>query len=273
MNYQFSIGEMSKIHDVPIGTLRYYEEIGLFRPSKVNHDSGYRYYSADQFERLNTINYLKALGLSLKSIKSHLESSDELHLLQLLKAQQAVNNQKIERMILMNSRFEKRIQEIEEAMQVKEVGQVFIKRLPSRRILCIKQKISNRPELEILLKELESKSFKPSSIFVGMVGLTVSKSSLENRILGKHDAIFILPEENVDQNPYVVVIEEGEYACIYYREAFCKSIPFYHQLIDYIIANNYDIIGDAMERVIIDNLVSNNQGKHLSEIQIPIKRR
>ena len=85
---------MSKKHNVPIGTLRYYEQIGLFRPSKVNQDSGYRYYTAEQFERLNTINYLKHLGLSLKTIMDHLESSDEQHLLRLLREQQEVNSTK-----------------------------------------------------------------------------------------------------------------------------------------------------------------------------------
>ncbi len=272
MKYQFSIGEMSKIHNIPIGTLRYYEQIGLFRPSKVNLDSGYRYYSTEQFELLNTINYLKYLGLSLKTIKHHIESGDEQDLLRLLREQQAVNIQKIERMSLMKNRFEKRIQEIEEALQVKAVGQVFIKRLPSRRTLCIRQKINNRPELEILLKELEKKSFKSSSIFVGMVGLTISQSALENRIFGEYNAIFILPEEHVDHNPFVEVIEEGEYACIYYREDFCQSTKYYHQLMDYIQEYDYVIIGDAVERVIIDNLVTKSKDKHLTEIQIPIKK-
>ncbi len=272
MKYQLSIGEMSKIHDVPIRTLRYYDRIGLFRPSKVNQGSGYRYYSPEQFELLNTINYLKYLGLSLKNIKHHLESGDEQHLLRLLREQQEATNQKIKKMCLIKSRFEKRIQEIEEALQVQEVGQVFIKRLPIRRILCIRQKITNRPELELSLKELEKKSFKPASLFIGLVGLTVSQSALENKILGEYSAIFILPEENIDHNPFVQVIDEGEYACIYYRAAFGRSEQYYHQLMDYIEENDYIISGDALERLIIDDLVTTNQCKHLSEIQIPIKK-
>lgn len=272
MEYQLSIGEMSKIHDVPIGTLRYYDRIGLFRPSKVNQDSGYRYYSPEQFELLNTINYLKYLGLSLKNIKQHLESGDEQHLLRLLREQQEATNQKIERMNLIKNRFEKRIQEIEDALQVQDVGRVFIKRPPSRRILCIRQKITNRPELEILLKELEKKSFKPASLFIGMVGLTASQSLIENGIFGEYSGIFILLEENVDHNPFVQVIEEGKYACIFYREPFGRSAQYYHQLMDYIAANHYIICGDALERVIIDDLVTKNQSKHLSEIQIPIKK-
>ncbi|SPF37056.1 hypothetical protein SBF1_1720006 [Candidatus Desulfosporosinus infrequens] len=52
----------------------------------------------------------------------HLESSDEQHLLRLLREQQEVNSQNIERMTSIKNRFEKRIQEIEEALIVEEVG-------------------------------------------------------------------------------------------------------------------------------------------------------
>lgn len=76
MKNRFTIGEMSKLHNVPIKTLRYYDEIGLFKPIKVDKCSGYRYYSTEQFEQLNTIKYLKFLGFSLKEIKKHLETRD-----------------------------------------------------------------------------------------------------------------------------------------------------------------------------------------------------
>lgn len=272
MKYEISIGELSKIHNIPIATLRYYEKIGLFLPAKVNQVSGYRYYSPEQFETLNTITYLKYLGLSLKTIKHHLETADEQHLLLLLREQQEVNIQKIKQMSLVKDRFDRRIQEIEEALKVKEVGQIFIKKLPSRRTLCIKKKITNRTELELSLKDLEHKSFKASSLFIGMVGLTISQNALENRVFWEYNTIFILPEENVDNSSFVNVIEEGEYACIYYRETFCKSTKYYNELMDYIEKNEYIIIGNAIERLIVDNLVTKNQSKHLSEIQIPIKK-
>ncbi|MBP2664195.1 MAG: MerR: Hg(II)-responsive transcriptional regulator [Firmicutes bacterium] len=66
MKNRFSIGEMSKLHNVPVKTLRYYDDIGLFKPTKVDESSKYRYYSIEQFEQLNTITYLKFSGLPLK---------------------------------------------------------------------------------------------------------------------------------------------------------------------------------------------------------------
>src|SRR5699024_5770539 len=56
-------------------TLQYYDEIGLFRPARVEAN-GYRYYSIFQLDRLALIAALKDLGLPLKEIKRYLDSGD-----------------------------------------------------------------------------------------------------------------------------------------------------------------------------------------------------
>ena len=60
----YSIGEYSQIAQVSKRLLRYYDEIGLFQPIKVESESGHRYYSASQLPALNRILALKELGLS-----------------------------------------------------------------------------------------------------------------------------------------------------------------------------------------------------------------
>lgn len=44
-NHLLSIGELSKITGVHIKALRYYDSLGILKPSFVDPDSGYRYYS------------------------------------------------------------------------------------------------------------------------------------------------------------------------------------------------------------------------------------
>ena len=48
----YKIGEFSKLTNVPIKTLRYYDEINLFKPQEIDLFSGYRYYSKEQIEDL-----------------------------------------------------------------------------------------------------------------------------------------------------------------------------------------------------------------------------
>ena len=61
-----SIGEFSKICKVSTKTLRYYDEIGLINPSKINQENGYRYYSIEQLETMLLINRLKQYNFSLE---------------------------------------------------------------------------------------------------------------------------------------------------------------------------------------------------------------
>ena len=65
----FSIGEFARLGTVSVRTLRHYDEIGLLRPARVDPETGYRGYSADQLGQLNRIIALKELGLSLTQVR------------------------------------------------------------------------------------------------------------------------------------------------------------------------------------------------------------
>ena len=78
----FKIGEFSKIAQVPISVLRYYDKIGLFTPLNTDEETGYRSYSAKQLPELNRVLALKDLGMSLEQIKTFVHdniSPQELH--------------------------------------------------------------------------------------------------------------------------------------------------------------------------------------------------
>ncbi len=68
-----TIGEFSRLTRVPAKTLRYYDEIDLFKPARVDSLNSYRYYNLAQLPRLYRIMALKGLGLSLEQIKNVLD--------------------------------------------------------------------------------------------------------------------------------------------------------------------------------------------------------
>src|SRR5688500_16088019 len=84
----FTVGELSQLAQVSKRLLRYYDEIGLLKPSHTDRSTGYRYYSAAQMTDLNRILALKDLGLSLEQIQRMLSdqvSTDEMHGMLLMK--------------------------------------------------------------------------------------------------------------------------------------------------------------------------------------------
>lgn len=66
---EYLIGDFSTISRLGIKTLRYYHEIGLLHPSRVDAFSGYRYYDEHCLARVRTIHRLKELGFSLAEIR------------------------------------------------------------------------------------------------------------------------------------------------------------------------------------------------------------
>ena len=48
MKGYLSIGKVAKLKNVSIKSLRYYDEIGIFKPALTDHTTGYRYYKESQ---------------------------------------------------------------------------------------------------------------------------------------------------------------------------------------------------------------------------------
>ena len=53
MSQYMSIGKVSKLKNVSIKSLRYYDQIGILKPAFVNTETNYRYYTKDQLYLLD----------------------------------------------------------------------------------------------------------------------------------------------------------------------------------------------------------------------------
>lgn len=272
MKNRFTIGQMAKLHNIPIKTLRYYHEIGLFNPIEVDAHNGYRYYSTEQFERLDTINYLKVLGIPLKEIKTLLEVSNIDFFLAQLEKQKEITENRIRELTHIKHIITERIKEVQKASAVSEVGTVFIRNIGERKIFRLKQVFSSEHELEMYLRTLENQLSKTSTLFIGKVGLTVSMDNIKKNKFQEYNSVFIQQEVQNCDNDLVDILPEARYACIYYRGDHSQSTRYYRKILDYLLQTSYEIAGDSIERTMIDEYISKNPDDYLTEIQIPVKK-
>ncbi|AET68024.1 transcriptional regulator, effector-binding domain/component [Desulfosporosinus orientis DSM 765] len=272
MKNKFSIGQISKLYNIPIKTLRYYDEIGLFKPIDVDKKTGYRHYSSEQFEQLHTIIYLKIRGVSLKDIKNHLEKRNIDCFLELLKEQQSITENKIKEFEKIKITLKNRIKEIEGSKNVLNLDTVTINELQERKILKLTEKICSERELELFLKKLENNVISPGHIIVGKVGLTVSKDKIMQMIFDEYNSIFVLLEECIENNIFIETIKQGSYACVCFRGGRSESPKYYKMILEYLDENGLEIIGDSIERTIINQFISEDKSYHLTEIQIPVRK-
>lgn len=94
---KLSIGQVSKLYDISKDTLRHYDKIGLLKP-EVNEENGYRYYSYKHLDQLSLILWTKYLGISLSDIKETIESEDIKEYSNLVKRQQNIITEKINKL-------------------------------------------------------------------------------------------------------------------------------------------------------------------------------
>ena len=73
----YKIGELSKLSNIPVKTLRYYDLEGILCPDLVDAFTGYRYYSAAKLSDCYRILALKELGFTLEEIKAQSNMSKE----------------------------------------------------------------------------------------------------------------------------------------------------------------------------------------------------
>ena len=138
----YRIGDFSQKTGIPVKTLRYYDEINLFKPSYTERFSGYRYYEINQIKDIKLISKLKGLDLSLEEIKQFLETKD-------IK-------------IILNKRktFEEKLERIEEFMNVKEDAPIYnIEEGDYRKYIEINGIKHSRCAQALAVKDLNAKYF------------------------------------------------------------------------------------------------------------------
>ncbi len=152
----FKIGDFSKLSQVSVKTLRYYDEIGLLKPSEIDRFTGYRYYTAAQLSRLHRILALKDLGLALEQIGRMLDKTLSAEQIRgMLKLKQAEIEQHIEDEQTRLTRVATLLRQIEQE-DIMPTQEIVVKRIEPQRVAAIRDVVSTFPAQGQLWGELDA---------------------------------------------------------------------------------------------------------------------
>ena len=70
---EYTVQKLGLLAGVSTRTLRYYDEIDILKPARIN-SSGYRIYGQQEVDRLQQILFYRELGVSLEEIKEIITS-------------------------------------------------------------------------------------------------------------------------------------------------------------------------------------------------------
>ncbi len=268
----FSIGEVAKLYDLNIRTLRYYDQIGLLKPERTDADTGYRFYSTRQFERLNTIKYLRALDMPLERIAQFFESRDVDTLVELLRQQQERTQSRMEELRRIDLKLKSRLNQIRDAMETTfdRIDRIHFRR---RKVAFLRQEIPVGNDLEYPIRELERQNELDSSMFLGKVGVSVSEENLRSRRFHNFSGIFVFVEEGDHFRGEPQYLEESDYLTVRFSGTHEKSGVYYEKLLDDLQAGGLELGGDSVEVTLIDSGIANDQSKFVTELQVPIREK
>lgn len=268
MDQLFTIGQLSKLFNIKIPTLRYYDEVGLLKPAQVNEETHYRYYTTAQFERLNVITYLRTLDLSLDSIRDFFEARDTAKLEGMLREQKARVQQQIVTLQNVEARIDTRLSQVEDAIH-STLGKIEIVELPTIPVISLKENYRPDEDIEFLISILRQRYDVNKNIFLGKIALSIAKEKLEQAEFDEYTSLLLILEPG-DNKRATDVLPAGKYLRLRFHGTHDTAPVQYQKLMHYCHEHNYQVSDGAIETTLIDYGITDDLSKYVTEIRIPI---
>ncbi|NSB33375.1 MerR family transcriptional regulator [Clostridium saccharoperbutylacetonicum] len=227
----YTIGQFSKILNIPVKTIRYYDEIGLIKPAYINKDTNYRYYSTQQFIYFDLIRHLsKHLNMPLKEIKEYISIiNNDGNLADYLFEHQKFLERKIMNLQHAKDVLNLKITELNQ-LTAPELNSIKTKLLPSRKIYYETKSTKSPDEVQYNMR-----------MFMSLIGNDEDRqicnfydySTLINTSVG-----VVSNFENVYNS---VILPEGEYLTIDFLYSDSNFIIAAEKLKSYVLENQINV--------------------------------
>lgn len=272
----FRIGEFSRLCQVSVRMLRYYDETGLLKPSVIDRVTGYRLYSAEQIEALHKIIFLRDTGFNISEIDAALKNWDNSFIIELLEKKQMEVLETIRA-------HKKRIQKIEIAINdIKEEKisihyNVLLKSIPAYKVLSLRRVIPNYFHEGLLWKEL-TRNIESENIEIPQKSLNFAiYHDVEDKDTDVDVEVCVAVNKEYQSSNGFVYREAAEIdnaACIMVNGPFENISAAYKSFVDWLLEHNqYRMTGQNRQICHRGPWNEEDPEKYLIELQIPVEKR
>lgn len=271
MGEYLSIGQMAKLNNVSVQSLRHYEKLGLMVPSYINHDTGYRYYSMKDFATIDLIKQCKAMGLSLEEIKDVISNYTSLEsILDILGNQKKLINEKIKELEIIKHKITSLENKIGISLE-NGINEVFVKHNEERTCLQFNYTDRYTEEFEINLRKALLEAEKNYENANAEILFTISYEDMKSSDEVVYKNVMLNLGEGMNyKGEKITYIPEGNYLTMYFDDAYRDSQKYYKIIMEYIEKNNIKTKGDFREIYIMTRMGTDGIQKSLGQIEILI---
>lgn len=238
MKNLYSIGEVSKIKKITVKSLRYYHKVGILIPKYIDDNTGYRYYSIDQFIYIDIIKGCRALGTSIAELQEIFKDCETEKLLKYLHVKRAQAEENIIKMKEIITNIDNLNSSVESSKKLIKDGEIRIKHFNKRYIVVEPCKeVGSLKEL-IPYSELE-KTIKNKNLNVSIergIGYDFDSN-------GKVEPFYvfseIINEENIKIDKHIDLLPEGDYLTLAYTKE--NEEDCINKIVKYIKENKLEV--------------------------------
>lgn len=283
-----SIGEMAKMSQVSLKTLRLWQAKGLLEPAYVDSETGYRYYSLDQCPAVDDIVQLRSMGFSLEEIGGLLRCGGVAELRRALEAKMSYIEEQERRIAEARSSLEHYLHECDSCEGEVLCDQIFLERTPERRAFFfdIEAEDMERPGFDVLAQweralrkvkdELAGRDL-PRSLFRNVACL-VSAEDLRRGALMASRAVVFVDESYTAAYAQADVVPASQRLVMYVRHSRTASgevleAPLIRRMLDYAAAKQLEVAGDYLGETVADTPLFGYEGRDaFFKPTIPVRR-
>lgn len=264
MKNYYKISEISKLYDIGVDSLRYYERLGILTPKR--DTNGYRLYNLTDLYKLNIIRDLRDLDFSMSQIKDYLDRQSLENTLNLLYQEQKMVDYEIEKLKAKRIIIQDRIQALSASYAI-ETAHMKILNFPKRYCVRLNEHITRDEEMDFIIKKLHQKhEDKIRDLGNLTIGAYLSMPSIEQDIANVYDSVFFVLEH--DTNDFDFILPEGNYLSYFYKGSYEQNAERVKEMTEYIKKHNLTTTVEPFELYTIDNRNTIQTEEFLTEIQI-----
>ncbi len=264
----YKIGEISKLFNIGLDSIRYYEEIGVLAPYR-NPENNYRLYCTDDIRKILTIRELLNLGFSMDEIKCYETSRTLSNTQQLLQDELTIINSKLIDLLQQKKNLQSRLITIENAIHNCNRTTVSLLQLDARP--CIMISDSNIPDAYVDFSLLEYMKLNPQHVdTIGSCGcytLNIEKSNPDSLYFHTEN-VFFFSENSFYESNYTLAA--GMYLSIFYKGNHSQTKLLMPKLFDYATSHNLVPNGSPIEFCYIDSYETFLESEFITELQLPV---
>lgn len=272
---KLSIGQMAELNHVSEQTLRLYDKEGLLVPRCVDPVTGYRYYHIIQSAKLDLIQNMKVYGMTLRQIRSFLDSNDPAALRALLSEQAASIEERIRQLRRSQSAITRTLDNYRRYEAMPRNGEIFLEYIPERRIFRYSCDVNyfdqDESGYEYMLRQMKTNlvaNNMPLSYFTN-IGTIIRREHLVPDALFSNE-VFLFVDEG-DSSQAMETLPAASYLCLCSDE-FSMEAENVRRLLDYVQTRGCEIAGDYICEVVVDfPMLDFNRRRMFYKAQIPVR--